>query len=104
MSEGEAVIGKTSLEQLPTWKTAPTRPYRVSICRINEKVANGVRRDRLGKVRPDRFASRREHIVVEASFFFFESCSKIGRSEEGLRCFGEDREIRYRSTLYYFDS
>lgn len=86
-------------------KPPPTRPYRVSICRINEKVANGVRGDRLGKVRPDRFASRREHIVVEASFFFFfESCSKIRRSEEGLRCFwGRSRDsISFDALLFRF--
>lgn len=65
-----------------------------------------MRGDRLGKVRPDRFASRREHIVVEASFFFF-FLSRVVKSEEAKKVydvFGGDREIRYRSTLYYFDS
>lgn len=36
VSEGESVIGKTSHEQLPTWKTVPTRPWNRIACRFAE--------------------------------------------------------------------
>lgn len=81
MSEGEAVIGKTSLEQLPTWKTAPTRPYRVSICRINEKL-------QMGCVATDwgRFDRIDLHLVESISLLrqvFF--LSRVVKSEEAKK-------------------